>query len=72
MFGQVFTRWNVRGAPKPLLGPPQWGANETESRVQIFGGLSMKDDEERVVEPRLEFKRVNLRRQRKKEGKRHD
>ncbi|GFV01545.1 hypothetical protein TNCV_2961391 [Trichonephila clavipes] len=54
---------------EPLLGPRQWGANESEDHMQTFVGLPMRNDEGRVVDPSLEFKRVLFRRRREIETK---
>ncbi|GFV87341.1 hypothetical protein TNCV_4033131 [Trichonephila clavipes] len=43
-----------------LLGPRQYDANEFEGRVQTFVGRPIRNGEERVVHPPLEFKRIIL------------
>ncbi|GFW69869.1 hypothetical protein TNCV_1403221 [Trichonephila clavipes] len=55
-----------REEPGPLFGSHQWDATENEVHGANFWGLTMRDDEERGVDPPLEFKRIE------KERKRND
>ncbi|GFS82561.1 hypothetical protein TNCV_2470001 [Trichonephila clavipes] len=60
-----------REEPGPLFGPHHLDATENEVQGANFWGPPIRDDEGRVVDLPLEFKKVNSRRERKKE-KRND